>query len=57
MSKKVYFCKAIVHWKSGRTETFADKLNISGKPPKPFMDKVAKYREIPTVVKIQVERF
>lgn len=51
------FVKADITWNSGRVETLRDKLDKNNQIKKQFSDKVAKYRQFPTVKNVQVEKY
>lgn len=49
--------KAIVTYKSGRTEEFHGKLNKNNLPDARFQKKVADMKRFPTVIKVHTEKY
>jgi len=49
--------RAVVHYKSGRTETFTSKLKKDQTPSAAFSKKMADMKRFPTVIKVETERF
>jgi len=49
--------KAVVYYKSGRTEEFQGKLKTDGTPYATFNQNVSLHKSFPTVLKVEVIRY
>lgn len=56
IEKEATKSKAVVFWKSGRTEEFYADLNKGGEFKKSFTNKVDAHRNFPTVQKVEVTK-